>query len=549
MSRFALRKQPVMAARGMVVANHPLASAAGAEVLLAGGNAVDAAVATLFALSVVEPMMVSPLGGGVMHLRLPDGTHRILDGLSTAPAASQADQFEPLSDGAASARDTKGRLNEVGAQAIANPAALFAWAELHRQHGRLPFADLVDPAIRLARKGFVTSVYLSDCATDRAPDIAKDKYLARLFLPDGAPIEAGARLVQLQLAESLQTMAREGEGALRTGALGRDIIRAIRDAGGMLDKADLATYRPLWREPIRSSYRGVTILGPPPPAASGVHIAQMLNLLEPHDLRRMEFGSADASHLLAEVMKIAFADRAVALIDPDFGSAPMAELISKAYAAKRQKEISLTRAGKPKAGLALAEGANTTHLTIADSDGMVVAATQTINSLFGACVSAGETGLLANNYMFNFDPHPGRPLSIQPGKRCFTSMAPMMALRGKRLVFALGLPGGLRIFPSALQAIVNLVDHRMSLQEAVEAPRLWTEGGMLELEPGFSADVSAKLQARGHSVLPVNRVAGGMNGIAFDAKGRMTGAACWRADGVPVGISGGFAAAGVRFSI
>jgi gamma-glutamyltranspeptidase / glutathione hydrolase len=548
MTRFALRKQPVVAAKGMVVANHPLASAAGAEILLSGGNAVDAAVATLFALSVVEPMMVSPLGGGVMHLRLPDGTHRILDGLSTAPAAVRADQFEPVSDGAASARETRGRLNEVGAQAIATPAALFAWAELHRAHRRLPFADLLDPAIRLARKGFVVSDYLADCVTDRANDLAKDKRLSALFLPGGQPIKPGARLVQSALADTLGLIAAQGEDALRRGAIAQTVVGAVQSAGGLLSATDLAHYRPLWREPIRSHYRGVTILGPPPPAASGVHIAQMLNLLEPHDLKRIGFGSVDACHLLAEAMKIAFADRAVALVDPDFGMAPTADLISKDYAKCRQDDIAMDRAGKPKAGLALAEGANTTHLTIADKDGMVVAATQTINSLFGACFSAGETGLLANNYMFNFDPHPGRPLSIQPGKRCFTSMAPMMAVKGKKLMFALGLPGGLRIFPSAFQAIVNIIDHGMSLQEAVEAPRLWTEGGVLELEPGFDAATSAGLTARGHDILPVNRVAGGMNGIAFGPQGRMIGAACWRADGVPVGISGGYAAAGVRFS-
>ena len=201
------------------------------------------------------------------------------------------------------------------------------------------------------------------------------------------------------------------------------------------------------------------------------------------------------------------------------------------------------------AGLAGGESANTTHVTVADAAGNVVATTQTINGLFGACTQIPGTGMLTNNYMYNFDPHPGRALSIAPGKRVFTSMAPMMALRDGRLAFALGLPGGLRIFPSALQAIVNLIDHGMTLQEAVEAPRVWTEGGVLELEQAFPDSVAEDLAARGHSIVRMPRIAGGMNAIGFAPDGTLTGAACWRADGTPVAISGGLARAGVRFTI
>jgi gamma-glutamyltranspeptidase/glutathione hydrolase len=186
---------------------------------------------------------------------------------------------------------------------------------------------------------------------------------------------------------------------------------------------------------------------------------------------------------------------------------------------------------------------------VADAAGNVVATTQTINGLFGACTQIPGTGMLTNNYMYNFDPHPGRALSIAPGKRVFTSMAPMMVLRNDKLAFALGLPGGLRIFPSALQAIVNLIDHGMTLQEAVEAPRVWTEGGMLELEQAFPESVAEDLAARGHSITRMPRIAGGMNAIAFAPDGTLTGAACWRADGTPVAISGGLARAGVRFTI
>ena len=185
---------------------------------------------------------------------------------------------------------------------------------------------------------------------------------------------------------------------------------------------------------------------------------------------------------------------------------------------------------------------------MADVEGNVVATTQTVNGLFGACVQVPGTGMIANNYMFNFDPHPGRALSVEPGKRVFTSMAPMMVCRDGRLLHALGLPGGLRIFPSALQALVNLLDHGMTLQEAVEAPRIWTEGGVVELEEGFPEEVASKLAARGHEVARMQRIGGGMNAITFGEDGMLTGAACWRADGTPVAVAGGLARAGVRFS-
>jgi gamma-glutamyltranspeptidase/glutathione hydrolase len=194
----------------------------------------------------------------------------------------------------------------------------------------------------------------------------------------------------------------------------------------------------------------------------------------------------------------------------------------------------------------LVESRNTTHVTVADADGTIVASTQTINSLFGARFAIPGTGMIANNYMYNFDPHPGKALSIAPGKRVFTSMSPTIVLRGGRPVFALGLPGGLRIFGSAMQAIVNLIDHRMSLQEAVEAPRVWTQGGPLELEPGISEATADALRARGHAIERPKTIGGGMNAISFD-DGISSGAACWRADGFPVGIAGGLARPGVRF--
>ena len=548
-AEFACEKRPATGSRGMVVTNHPLASAAGSEMLLAGGNAIDAAVAALFALTVVEPMMVGVLGGGVAHIRLADGRNLVLDGLSTAPGRASADMYETLSDEIGRSRDVRGRENVVGPKAVAVPGALAGWCEALARFGTLPLADVLAPAIRLAERGFIASPYLSDCAGDCAADLARDPGLSALFLPGGQAIKAGTRVVQGDYAASLRLIAQQGPAALYDGPLGAALTSYMATHGGLIDQADLSAFRVVEREPIRGTYRGFEILGPPPPSSSGVHIVQMLNILEGYDIGSLGFGSADAVHLLAEALKIAFADRAVATADPAFVRVPVARLIDKAYAAERRADIDLRAARAWAPGLSGGESADTTHVTVADAAGNVVATTQTINGLFGACTQIPGTGMLANNYMYNFDPHPGRALSIAPGKRVFTSMAPMMVLRDGRLAFALGLPGALRIFPSALQAIVNLIDHGMTLQEAVEAPRVWTEGGPLELEDAIPEPVAQALAARGHAIARVPRIAGGMNAIAFNPDGTLTGAACWRADGTPVAISGGLARAGVRFAI
>jgi len=534
----------------MVVTNHPLASAAGAEMLLAGGNAVDAAVAALFCLTVVEPMMVGILGGGVTHLRLPDGHHVIVDALSTAPAAARASMYEPDGDGLASARGTVGRKNQTGAASIATPGNLAGWMHVLSRHGTRPLAEILAPAIRLAETGFAATPYLVDCVKDCAADLIRDAGLRALFLPDGHPITAGTRIIQTDYARTLKQLAENGPGLLYGGPLGKTVATHIGAHGGTMSLDDLERYAIVERDAITTTYRGHTIVGPPPPASSGVHIAQMLNILEGFDIAAMGFGSPDAVHLIAETLKIAFADRAVATADPAFVEVPVARLTSKSYAAERRAEIDMRQTQSWQAGhFAARESANTTHVTVADADGFVVSATHTINGLFGAAVQVPGTGMIANNYMHNFDPHPGRALSVAPGKRVFSSMAPMMVSDGSRILHALGLPGALRIFPSAFQAIVNLIDHGMEAQDAVEAPRVWTEGGQLEMEPAYPDSIATELASRGHTIARVSRIAGGMNAISFASDGTMTGAACWRADGTPVGISGGLARAGVRFAI
>jgi gamma-glutamyltranspeptidase/glutathione hydrolase len=546
---FECEKQSAISSRGMVVSNHPLASSAGAEMLAAGGNAIDAAIATLFALTVVEPMMVGIIGGGMAHIRLADGTHRVLDGQSTVPSAVRNDTYTSAPGSAHDVFDTVGNENMNGPRAVAVPGSLKAWCETLRKFGTMPLADVMQPAIKHASRGFATTPYLHACISESAAEMRKDGPIAAIYLPDGVPLKVGERVVQSEYAETLRHIAGHGEAALYGGPLGDILVDYMEKNGGFIRRIDLETYRTVERQPIRADYRGWSILGPPPPAASGVHIAQMLNILEGYDLSSLGFGTAQTIHYLAEVLKIAFADRAAASGDPDHVGVPVERLTSKAYAGERRQAIESARAQVWGPGVSPLESAHTTHMTVADSFGNVVATTQTINNLFGAKILIPGLGTIATNYMHLFDPRPGHALSLAPGKRVTTSMAPMMALRDGKLRYALGLPGGKRIFPSAMQALINLVDHKMSLQEAVEAPRVWTEGNALEVEQGIPDSVRSELAAMGHRVEAVSTVGGGMNAIAFDDDGMMSGAACWRADGTPIGISGGLARPGVRFRL
>jgi gamma-glutamyltranspeptidase/glutathione hydrolase len=354
-------------------------------------------------------------------------------------------------------------------------------------------------------------------------------------------------VVQPAYAETLRLLADKGPDVLYGGPLGAAIAEHLGRTGGILTLDDLRAYRTVERQPVVGEYRGHAVAGAPPPTAGGVHLIEMLNVLEGFDVAALGYGTADGLHLLAEVLTLGFADRHAAAGDPAFVAIPVERLTSKAYAAGRRGEIDLARAGRHGAGVPAPDAPHTTHVTVADGDGGVVAATQTINNLFGSKVTVPGTGVLLNNNMALFDPHPGHAASLAPGKRMTSSMAPTIVRRDGRPVLALGLPGGVRIFPSVLQALLNWIDHGMSLQEAVEAPRVWTQGQELEVEPGIPAAVRAALAARGHRVVGVTAIGGGMGAIALDGDGTLTGAACWRADGTPIGVGGGHARPGIRF--
>lgn len=542
-------KEEVIASRAVVATNHPLASAAGAEMLARGGNAVDAAVAALFTLSVVEPMMVSPFGAGFFVIR--DGRSGALttiDNYATVPRAATPTMFNAIAGSLD--YEVEGKANDIGYRAVATPGALKGWAHASKRFGRLPFAALVEPAMRYAASGFPASAYLVGMIREDREALARFPASAEVFLPSGDVPAVGQTIIRSDYAQTLQQIASEGADTLYTGALARVVAQDMAANGGLVSLDDLANYRVVERAPVRGTYRGYEIVSMGPPSSGGTHIIQMLNLLERFPLGNgdLAFGTPDYCHLLAETLKLAFADRRRYMADPDSVPVPVEALISKGYAEQRRQELQPRRTRRYAPGELAAiktfcggETANTTHCTVIDDEGTIVSATQTLNSGFGSKVTVPGTGMLLDNCMVLMDPTPGNSNSIAPGKRVLSSMSPTIVLKNGKPFMALGTPGGKRIFAAVAQAILNVIDHGMTLQQAVEAPRLWTQGAELELEGGFAdaEGLAVTLGQYGHTTLLVPKVAGGMNGVLVDDDGRLHGAACWRADGVPIGLSGG----------
>jgi gamma-glutamyltranspeptidase / glutathione hydrolase len=534
-------KRSASADRGMVTSNHPLASLAGVELLTAGGNAVDAAIGTMFALSVVEPMMTTIFGAGFINMRLADGTITTIDNYATVPMRARPDMYTPIPGSLDN--DTEGELNSTGYLAVATGGSLLGWTTAVERYGRLPLSRVVAPAVRFARDGFRVSPYLRAMIVQCQEPLARFPDSADVFLPDGAPPAVGDTIRRPDYGDTLEIIGVHGSDYLYRGPLGRAIVDDMARNRGLITMEDLGSYRIYERAPVRGEYRGYEVVSTAPTSSGGTHIIQVLNILEGFDIARSGFGSPVTIHLIAEAMKIAFADRFRYMADPERVDVPVDWLASKEYAAERRGQIDRGRARQYAAADAPdGEGECTTHCCAADAEGNIVTTTQTLNNAFGSRVTVPGTGMLLNNCMHLMDPTPGRTNSIEPGKRILSSMSPTLLLKDGEPVLAIGTPGGVRIFGAVMQAILNLVDHHMTLQEAVEAPRVWSRGPVLEVERGMPdlQRVKRELEQFGHVVETPLKVAGGMNGIWREPEtGMLHGAACWRADGVPMGFSGG----------
>ena len=541
MASWPTKKQPIVASQAVVAANQPIAAAAGISMLAAGGTVADAAVATVFVCSVVEPQMVGPLGGGYAVYRDANGDTFAIDNYAEGPGSVTDTLYTP--DPAAGPGMVKDDANNTGYLASGIPGNLKGWLHLHALRGKLPLAQVLAPAIAAAEYGFPLSTYLQWSFEQTKTQLGMFPETARIFLPGGKPPAVGDTFRNPEMADSLRLIARDGADALYHGPIGEALVKDMAANGGNITQADLDQYEVREPDPVRGAYRGYTISAAPLSSGGGLLNQLGLNILENFDLPSMGFPSARYWHLLIETLKIMFADRAKYLGDPKFIDVPQEQLLDKDYARRRAHEIKLDRPQQYAAGdVSTGSGGHTTHLTVMAADGSTVTMTTTLNNSFGGRVVVPGTGLLTNNNMALFDPYPGRPNSVGPYKRMLTATAASIIEQNGQPLFAIGTPGGIRIFPTVLQGILNVLDHGLSLQEAVEAPRLWCNGPILEIESIAPKPVLAELERMGHPITLVPAIANCMNGVYRDpATGLLHGANCWRGDGAPAGLSGGYA--------
>jgi gamma-glutamyltranspeptidase/glutathione hydrolase len=515
--------EPVHAAHGIVVSVHELASRAGVEIMQAGGNAIDAAMATGFALAVVHPPAGNLGGGGFMLVRMADGKAHFLDYREKAPAAATADMY----------LDARGNVVEdasvIGYKAIGVPGSVAGMVYAEQKYGKLTLKQVMAPAIRLAREGYALT-------WGEARDFRDDKYLGkfaesrRIFQRDGNYYQPGEIFRQPDLARTLERIAAKPEDFYH-GALARELAAAMQRGGGLITADDLASYEVKEREPIRGAYRGYEIISAPPPSSGGTVLIESLNILEGYDLAKLGDRSAQSIHYVTEAFRRAFFDRAEFMGDPDFSKIPVAQLIDKKYGAAWRESIAEDHPSASKElkrpaifseleqyaaahpqPLANHESPHTTHYSVVDAEGNAVAVTTTINDWFGSRVTAEGLGFLLNDEMDDFSAKPGVPNSdgliqgaanaIGPGKRPLSSMTPTIVVRDGRTLLVLGSPGSSKIITTVANVLMGVVDYGMNIQEAVNAPRFHNQWlpDVLNVERWFSPDTVQGLQKMGYNV-------------------------------------------------
>lgn len=505
--------RPVTAKNGMVVAQERIAAGIGRDVLARGGNAVDAAVATGFAMAVTYPRAGNIGGGGFMMIHLANGNEDIaIDYRESAPAAATRDMF--LGDDGKP--DTKKSRDQALGIGVPGTVAGLALALEKYGSGKFRLADLIAPAIPLARDGFVITDDTADTLPDWHRRLAKWPSSTKIFSrADGTSLQPGDRLVQRDLATTLEAIAAQGTSGFYDGPVAEKLAAGIQAAGGIITRDDLKTYQPIVRAPVRGTYRGFDIVSMPLPSSGGTVLIETLNILEGYRLRDMGAGSVDALHISIEAMKRAYADRARYLGDPAFVNAPTFQLIGKDYAAKQRATIDLAKATPWSEATAAAprEGSNTTHYSVVDKDGNAVSNTYTLNFSYGVGLVADGTGVLLNNELDDFTAAPGASNAYGlvgfeanlpgPGKRPLSSMSPTIVLKDSKPVLVTGSPGGSRIISAVLQVILNSIDFEMNVASAVSAPRLhhqWLPDEV-RVERGFPEATLAALRERGHRVI------------------------------------------------
>lgn len=520
---------------GVVAAANPEASKIGVEVMKKGGNAVDAAVATAFAISVFEPNASGIGGGGFMLIRMAKtGKTVVIDYREKAPAKATPDMF---------VLDENGKVvNDeitVGGKASGVPGTVAGLLTALEKYGTMKRADVMAPAIKHAGEGIIVSKNLEGIIQDNYEKLVKFDAASEVYLKDGLPYESGDRLVNKDLAATLTKISKEGKKAFYEGEIAKKIADEVQKQGGLMTVEDLKNYTIEEREPVVGKYRDYTIISCPPASSGGTHIVQLLNMVENYDLKAMGDNTPESWHIWAESMKQAFADRAEYMGDTAYVKVPLKGLTSKEYAKEVVKKIDLEKAGKDiKIGdPSKYESGSTTHFSVMDKDGNMVAVTQTINYFFGSGVVVPGTGIMMNNEMDDFVPQKNMKNSIEGGKRPLSSMSPTLVLDPKnRPLMTIGSPGATRIIPAVALTISNVIDHGMTLQEAINAPRIAQfQSGKLNAEGRMSFESYNKLQEMGHEINmrgTYDNYFGGVQGIMMDYdKKTLQGGADPRRDG------------------
>ncbi|MFQ6287206.1 gamma-glutamyltransferase [Yersinia enterocolitica] len=505
----------VEAKNGMVVTSQHLASQVGTDILKMGGNAVDAAVAVGYAQAVVNPCCGNIGGGGFMTIHLADGTDTFINFRETAPAAASADMY----------LDKEGKVTKdaslYGYLAAGVPGTVLGMDSAQKKYGKLTRQQVMAPAIKLAREGFVLTRADTDILDTTVKRFRQDPESARIFLrQNGEALQPGDRLIQTDLADTLTAISEQGPDAFYQGKIPQAVEAAAKKGGGILTAADFANYKITETAPITCSYRGYKFVSSPPPSSGGVTLCETLNVLEGYDLKSMGFNSAAYIHTLTEAMRHAYMDRNTFLGDPEFVKNPIDRLLSKSYAADIRKQIVANKATpsvEVQPGMQPHEKPETTHYSIVDHDGNAVSTTYTVNGRFGAVVIAPGTGFFLNDEMDDFTVKVGEQNlyglvqgatnSIAPGKRPLSSMSPTLVTKDGKTFMVLGSPGGSRIITITLQTALNVIDHGMAPQEAVDAPRIhhqWLPDEVYYEQRGVSADSLNLLKTMGYQMVEQN---------------------------------------------
>lgn len=534
---------------GMVATAHPLASLVGARVLAQGGNAIDAAVATQFALNVVEPMMSGIGGGGFMMIYLAkEGQTVVIDCREQAPAGAKPTMFLD-----ASGQPLPFETAVKTGHAVGVPGTLKGLVTALEKYGTKKLPELIDPAIELAEKGVIVNKPLAEGIAEsmyKFNDAAKE-----VFAPGGQPLPEGALLVQADLAKTLRLIRERGAEVFYGGTLGQAIVKTVEAKGGTMTLADLKGYQAKFREPVRGTYRGYEIVSMPAPSSGGLTLLQMLKILEGYDIHALGHNTTQTLHLMIEAMHLAYADRGKYLGDADFVKIPFKGYLDERYIAQRRALIDFQHANpNVKAGdpwqfedqkpVALRDvppvdqPSQTTHFTVRDRWGNLVSYTTTIEDVFGSGMMVPGYGLMLNNEMTDFDFTPGGANQVLPGKRPRSSMTPTIVFKDGKPVFSVGSPGGATIITTVLQVIMNLIDHGLTVQEAIDAPRIFSSSyPNVSWEAGLPESVRQELTLRGHKLADAPTTIGSVQSIVIDlTTGKLYGAADARREGTVIGV-------------